>query len=173
LTDFVLGSERPDGTVKSVKLTAEIWQGTLLRGTQRETLSALWNRRTEVMNSRNEFRDFIEKDPKMVQGVIELVRDLRQYEADSGAEHRLQGQGNVFYLGPPYFSPQQVQKILAIKTMKGDLRDVLTKIFDGQYVVGSTTCSGHVLAPLYEAAFGVRWDKGARKPVWASLPQLK
>lgn len=39
------------------------------------------------------------------------------------------------------------------------MEDDLRRILEGKYIAHGVVCTGHDLAPIFEAAFGMKWDK--------------
>lgn len=96
-------------------------------------------------------------DPKLIVQLQIFVHDLLVYGRNGDARHRLEAhlESQVFYLSETYFTPSEVETILAFLGKNGlPLKTVLNSRFTGKDAV----CAAHTLAPIITTHFDIPKD---------------
>jgi hypothetical protein len=164
LTDIVVETFGQYGVMEKVRLTAEIWQRSLIRGPWRGAFLPLWNEYNRVRNAREAILSSLSSEVTgFTQACQNFIHDLRTFGGDKGSRQRLEGTGHEFYLGSPYFSTSTREKLLKIPTKKGTLETDLRALSDKRR--GGEICAAHDLSPIFEAILSVSWDKSRNKGV--------
>lgn len=145
-----------------VRLTSQIWQTSLTRGPWRDPFLALWNKRTAVKSATEDsISNLCKSVPDFSVKCEQVVRDLRVFGQDAGAQARLEGTGDGFYLGLPYFSSSTRKGILGIPTRNGLVADKLRLLTNKR--IETSICASHELAPLFERILCIKWDRSKGK----------
>ena len=148
--------------MRKVRLTNQIWQTSLIRGPWRDPFLALWNKRIAVKSATEEcISNLCQSVPDFSAKCEQFIRDLRSFGQDARAQARLEGTGDEFYLGLPYFSSPTRAEILGIPTMNGSVSDDLRMLSNKR--IDSSICASHDLAPLFERILCIKWDKSKGK----------
>ena len=93
---------------------------------------------------------------------MDFIYDLRNYGSNDKCRKRLDETGHQYYVGKPYFDDGTRDKILQLPVFVGTLLTALENLSKKRS--GSTICASHDLAPIFEAALGVAWDKSKNQP---------
>ncbi len=103
-----------------------------------------------------------------------FIRDLKCFSSDVKAQERLQSTKHEFYLGMPYFDDETVAKILTLPMGDGRLNDKLVELVERKKERGQLDelCTSHDLAPVFQYAFEIRYDKAVKEDVLADLANL-
>jgi len=161
LTDITVQTFGGDGVMKRVQLTAEIWQRSLIRGPWKDSFLPLWNEYNGIRSSREAILATLSSEVTgFTQACQNFVHDLRTFGGDKGSRQRLERTGHEFYIGTPYFSSSTREKLLKIPTRNGTLESDLRALSEKR---SAELCAAHDLSPLFEATFGVSWDKTRNK----------
>jgi hypothetical protein len=90
-----------------------------------------------------------------------FIRDLRCFGFDQDAQNRLNNTNHEFFLGPPYFTSDTVERILQMPFAKSTVGEELGKIAQRKLTRENQNemCAAHDLSPLFEAAFGLDWEQ--------------
>ncbi|RYP70419.1 hypothetical protein DL771_005460 [Monosporascus sp. 5C6A] len=163
LTDIRVQYCTSDGMMGEVQLTDEVWQHSLLRGQWKSTFAPVWDdyirlqceRKTMLEKMTTEFPEFHQKCQN-------FVHDLRTFGANKGAQARLEQTRHEFYIGGSYCNDSMRSQLLSLPVSKaGTLGNVLRNLAMKRQ--DSTICASHDMAPIFEFALGVKWDKSSAK----------
>ena len=104
LTDVVAQTMDADGNLKSIQLTREIWERSLIRGTWQDEFRPFWADHIEATAQREVVLATLrDSNPSFTQSCIDFVHDLRTFTGNKGSRNRLDTTGHEFFLGPPLF----------------------------------------------------------------------
>ncbi|KAH8597742.1 hypothetical protein B0O99DRAFT_670241 [Bisporella sp. PMI_857] len=175
LTDIAIelksfGSTPP----KRTQLTQEIWEKKLIVGPWRDTFFPLWELQVAALASRRDTLSALgDEDPGFEQSCKNITRDLRYFEDCMVARGRLESTGCEYFLGAPYFTIEQVGRILGIKTMGGTVKTTLDTLLAGDAENVTRVQAARSLRQLLEFALGTRWDEGAgAEAVDMAVPEI-
>ena len=114
------------------------------------------------------------QNPKFHDNCQLFIRDLNFFAKDGKAKMRLEGTGHQYYIGPPYFTATEVSEILAMKTTHGTIETDLQKLATKKAATYDSVCAAHDLAPIYEMALNMKWDKQTEKTqtLWQKMGGL-
>ena len=151
-----------NGELKSIKLTRDIWERSLVRGVCQAEFRPLWANHIDATAQREvmlaKLRD---SKSNFTQSCVDFIHDLRTFTGNKGSRARLDTTGHEFFLGPPYFDGETRDMILQLKTPLSTVADDLKAL--AQKRLGAEICAAHDLAPLFERVLGVCWDKEREK----------
>ncbi|KFY25204.1 hypothetical protein V491_01873 [Pseudogymnoascus sp. VKM F-3775] len=148
LTDIIVQSFGPDGVMRKVQLSTEIWQQSLIRGPWQSSFLPLWNDYNQVRSTREAMLASLAQEvPNFTQMCQNFIYDLHKFTGDKGARSRLDSTGHEFLSWQANGTLQDDLNILAAKRSEGEM------------------CAAHDLSPLYETALGIKWDKSQGKGI--------
>ena len=146
--------------MRSVTLTNDVWERSLIRGPWHKEFLQIWNDYNQVRGSREATLSALAQEvPGFSQACSNFIHDLRTFSKKSSRE-RLESTGHEFYLGLPYFNHATRDKILEIPTKKGSVASDLRAMSDKRQ---GEICAAHDFAPFFQAVLGVNWDKEREK----------
>ena len=92
-------------------------------------------------------RRLLSLDPEVIKQVKIFVNDLVVFGRNGDAQHRLEAhlESSIFYLSEIYFSPSQLETILAFPGKNGL---PLQTVLDARFKDKKEVCAAHTLAPL-------------------------
>ena len=112
--------------MRKVRLTADIWQRSLIRGAWEKDFSPLWNDYNRTRGSREAILASLSKEfPNFTQSCQNFIHNPHKFSGDKAARNRLDQTEHAYYLGKPYFEDNIREKILTIPTKNGTLHDDL------------------------------------------------
>ena len=162
LTDIIAQTMDADGKLKSIQLTREVWERSLIRGAWQEAFRPLWVNHIEATAQREVMMASLrDSKPNFTQSCINFIHDLRTFTGNRGSRTRLDATGHEFFLGLPYFDSETRDIILQLKTQGSTVEHDLRAL--AQKRLGAEICAAHDLAPLFERALGISWDKEREK----------
>jgi predicted AAA+ superfamily ATPase len=92
--------------------------------------------------------------------------DLRAFRSNSDSRSRLDSVVSTYYIGEPYFSVSEAERVLHTIIEGRTLKDTLNEFFEKKLekrlegrmkeMADYRVCAAHDIAPIVERAFGVR-----------------
>lgn len=161
VTNIVIETLAKNRRPIQITLSDTIWHTSLLRGPWKDEFQSLWemskswsHRKTEALNQLKQIPNF----ELMSKG---FMRYLRCFGFDQDAQNRLNNTNHEFFLGPPYFTSDTVERILQMPFAKSTVGEELVKIAQKKLTRENQNemCAAHDLSPLFEAAFGLDWEQ--------------
>ena len=100
-------------------------------------------------------RRLLSLDPEVIKQVKIFVNDLVVFGRNGDAQHRLEAhlESSIFYLSEIYFSPSQLETILAFPGKNGL---PLQTVLDARFKDKKEVCAAHTLAPIIKMHFDIR-----------------
>lgn len=136
-----------NGQLKSIQLTRDVWERSLIRGAWQQEFRSLWANHLDATAQReltlSRLRDSKEN---FTQTCINFIHDLRTFTGNKGSRTRLDTTGHGFCLGSPCFDNDTRDIILQLKTPRSTVANDLRAL--SQQRMGADICAAHDLAPL-------------------------
>lgn len=162
ITSISVQTYDTDGKLQNINLSEEIWETCLVRGPRKDIFLPIWDNFTKAKAARYAaLAELSINNSKFSKGCESFIFDLRNLTTNKGSRNRLNQSGHEFYLGPPYFKAETVEKLLELPTQNGTLRSDLRSLSNKR--MGSEICAAHDLSPMFENALSVKWDKATGK----------
>ena len=174
ISEIEVESLTPNRCPVRVLLTDKIWMTSLLRGPWEAEFLKLWDERKQIAHQRSSILDQLNSNPDFANNARQFIKDLRHFGQNVEVQNRLHHTQHEFFLGQPYFDSRTVEKLLSLPVGRGDLDYELKALIlrKMERNEGDELCASHDLAPLYEAALGLSWEK-IKGEVLGALTNLK
>lgn len=157
-----------------ISLNGDIWSTSLLRGPWKEDFQRIWDVSQSASYERNKALESLSNIPNFNRLSKLFIRDLRCFGKDLQAQKRLNDTNHPYFLGPKYFSPDTVTKILTIPMGTVTVKDKLDQL--AQRKVSreqqNEICAAHDLSPLFEAALGLDWSSVKEEMTGEAVEQI-
>jgi hypothetical protein len=156
LTEIRVTTRNEDGSEREFVLNKNFWTRSLLSPKYKEDFGPIWDKYVAGKAA----KAHVLSDLKRTKGFAELcclfVHDLRKFADNKASQERIMATCHEYFVGYPYFAPETVDKILSLPFGDNTLKDRLDALKE-EKAQENSACASHDLAPIYEAAFDVKW----------------